>query len=108
MGNTIAAEAGTIGLLIDDSLEVPEQPAQGHSKLIGEFRTVSRVLRLVDTMTKTRDNHEIQLHPELVCRLPAKGYGTTEFDIPEPRLKALIDTGEAAMSRFLDGLRKED
>jgi NTE family protein len=108
MGNTRAAEAGTIGLLIDESLEVPEQPAQGHSKLIGEFRTVNRVLRLVDTMTKTRDNHEIQLHPELVCRLPAKGYGTTEFDIPEPRLKALIDTGEAAMNRYLDGLKKED
>lgn len=105
MGETRAADAGTIGLLIDESLPVPGQPSQGAPKPLAEIKTVQRVLRLIDTMTETRDNIEIQLHPELVCRLPAQGYGTTEFDMPEARLAALIDAGKAAMTRYLDGMQ---
>ena len=104
MGDTAAAEAGTLGLLIDEKLVVegaadtPKPP-----KLIGQLRTVQRVGRLVDTMTGANDNSEIQKHDKAkhICRIPAKGYGTTEFDMPPERLEALINAGRNAMRRHL-------
>ena len=33
-------------------------------------------------------------HQSEICRLPAKGYGTTEFDINDARKQALIDAGK--------------
>jgi len=36
-----------------------------------------------------------------VCRLPAKGYGTTEFDMPKPKIDALVEAGRAAMRAHL-------
>ena len=102
MGNTPADGAGTIGLLIDESLGVPGQPkkAPGLVNEVGKLKTVQRVSRLIDTLTGARDNVEIRIHENLVCRLPAAGYGTTEFDMEPNRLKALIDAGYAAMQLF--------
>jgi len=102
MGETIASEAGTMGLLIDETLPVegaadtPKPP-----KLIGQLRTVQRVARLVDTMTGAQDNSEIRNHEKDICRLPAKGYGTTEFDMTAERLEALINAGRNAMRSHL-------
>ena len=102
MGDTLASEAGTLGLLIDEQLPV-EGAADSNKppKLIGHLRTVQRVSRLVDTMTGAQDNDEIRRHAKDICRLPAKGYGTTEFDMAEDRLAALIDGGRNAMRRHL-------
>lgn len=102
MGDTVASEAGTLGLLIDEELPV-EGAANSNEppKLIGQLRTVQRVSRLVDTMTGAQDNNEIRRHAKDICRLPAKGYGTTEFDMAEDRLAALIDAGRNAMRRHL-------
>lgn len=102
MGNTVASEAGTLGLLIDE--ELPVEGAANTSKppkLIGHLRTVQRVSRLVDTMTGAQDNDEIRRHAKDICRLPAKGYGTTEFDMAEDRLAALIAAGRNAMKSHL-------
>jgi len=35
-----------------------------------------------------------------VCRLLAGSYGTTEFDMSEQRMTALIEAGRVAMSKF--------
>jgi hypothetical protein len=52
-------------------------------------------------MTGAHDNIEIMTHEHLVCRLPAQGYGTTEFNMEADRLNALIEAGHTAMSNFL-------
>jgi NTE family protein len=41
-------------------------------------------------------------HADKVCRLPAKGYGTTEFDMTPERREALVAAGRAAMKKFLE------
>jgi hypothetical protein len=38
-----------------------------------------------------------------MCRLPVRGYGTTEFDMDEAKIRALVDAGAAAMEAHLDG-----
>ncbi|MDD1611332.1 MAG: patatin-like phospholipase family protein [Methylococcaceae bacterium] len=101
MGDTVANDAGTIGLLIDETLEVAGQPKKSSSKMIGEFKTAQRILRLVNTMTDAHDNNEILTNEQLVCRLPAQGYGTTEFNMDSNRLNALIEAGHAAMRNYL-------
>ncbi len=52
-------------------------------------------------MTKSQDNMLIQDHEKEICRVPAKGYGTTEFDMQGQRLEALIEAGRRAMSAHL-------
>jgi NTE family protein len=102
MGQTVASEAGTMGLLIDETLHVEgAADTDKPPKLIGQLRTVQRVGRLVDTMTGAHDNSEIQRHEKDICRIPAKGYGTTEFDMAPERLEALINAGRNAMRGHL-------
>lgn len=102
MGNeTTASEAVTLGFLIDESLPVPNQPVNNKGGLVHELKTVQRVSRLIDTMTGARDNIEIREHENLVCRLPAAGYGTTEFDMDSARLDDLIKAGYEATLKYL-------
>jgi NTE family protein len=88
-----------LGMLIDENLEVPgiqSQPARDNP-----LRTVRRIQRLVDTMTGARDNALLDEFSDQVCRLPAKGYGTTEFDMPKTKVDALVEAGRAAMRAHL-------
>jgi NTE family protein len=101
MGDTPANAASTLGFLIDESLPVAGQPLKGKGGLKDELKTIQRVSRLVDTMTGARDNIEIRIHEKLVCRLPAAGYGTTEFDMAPDRLAALIQAGYQAAIEYL-------
>jgi NTE family protein len=102
MGPTDPQGAGNLGFLIDENLPVPGAANQEKApELQDQIRTVQRVSRLIDTMTKAQDNSEIQRHAKDICRVPAKGYGTTEFDMESARLEALIEGGRQAMSRFL-------
>lgn len=102
MGDTDPAGAGNLGFLIDENLTVPGAPNQPQPpKLTGEIRTIQRVSRLVDTMTKSQDNMMIQDREKEICRVPAKGYGTTEFDMQGQRLEALIEGGRRAMTAHL-------
>ena len=112
MGDTDPDGAPNLGLLIDETLAVLNagQPATPkaddslkadllqHAK---RLRTIQRITRLVDTMTGSFDQRIIDAHSREVCRLPARGYGTTEFNMSEERMTALIEAGRAAMSRFL-------
>ena len=97
-----------LGLLIDETLEVPgagapetNKAASAEQKLLSRIKTVQRVRRLIDTMTEAHDKQVITAHEDLVCRLPAKGYGTTEFDMSEARIEALIAAGRTAMVKYL-------
>jgi NTE family protein len=93
-----------LGLLIDEAIEVPVG-ARGFivksSVKAGELAIVKRIGRLVDTATGAHDNRVIEEHGDIIVRLPAKGYGTTEFDMDEGRRAALIEAARRAMETWL-------
>jgi NTE family protein len=108
MGDTDPAGAETLGMLIDETLAVPGAPKrpddEGANQVlerVEDLRTVRRAMRLVDTMTEAHDRLAVAQYPEKVCHLPAKGYGTTEFDMTPQRLTALIQAGKVAMEQHL-------
>jgi predicted acylesterase/phospholipase RssA len=93
-----------MGLLIDETLEVlnaPAPPAKGSPSALGRLKTIARIKRLVDTITTAHDKEIIESLSDLVVRMPARGYGTTEFDMSEPRRAALVAAGRQSMRRHL-------
>jgi predicted acylesterase/phospholipase RssA len=100
-------DAAVLGLLIDESLPVPPV-ARNRGILVdvdvkpGELRTVQRITRLIDTMTGAHDKMVIEEFDHLVARLPAAGYGTTEFDMSDERREALVKAGRDAMAAYFD------
>jgi predicted acylesterase/phospholipase RssA len=93
-----------LGLMIDESLEVPAAgsgPAAKRPGALAEFALVTRIGRLIDTATTGHDKRVIDEHGELIVRLPAKGYGTTEFDMSEARRNALVAAAREAMQSWL-------
>jgi NTE family protein len=92
-----------LGMLIDETLPVPNRPPRkdGSSKAFAGLRTVSRLQRLVDTATGGPDNMAKALFAPYVVRLPAGGYGTTQFDMTVAEREALINAGRNAMQDFL-------
>lgn len=100
------AGSRVLGLLIDESLEVEGAPvmveaATGGFK-IGEFKLIERLNRLVNTALGAHDKMVIEAFDQLVVRLPAKGYGTVEFDMSDERREALITAGRQTMQEYLD------
>lgn len=93
-----------LGLLIDETR--PVQAGKGLFVRVnikpGELSTVRRLQRLVDTATGAHDKMVIDEYAHLVVRLPAQGYGTTEFDMSDERRAALVEAGRAAMAQHLD------
>jgi len=101
-----------LGLLIDESLAVP--PSRAARGLLvdvnvkpGELRTVQRLSRLANTVTTAHDKMVIEEFEHLVVRLPAQGYGTTEFDMSDARRTALVEAGRSAMAAYFDATSPE-
>ncbi len=114
MGPTDPDAAPNLGLLIDETIDVPDappkeenkgslDPAEGLLNNVTRLKTVQRITKILDTLTDAHDRAAIAAHATEVCRLPAKGFGTTEFDMTDVRLEALINAGKEAMKRHLDG-----
>jgi NTE family protein len=110
MGNTVADRTTVLGLLIDEEREVKNAPPppkveeddeKGIKGNIKKLRTVTRVSRLLDTMMAAHDKQTIAANEDLICRIPAKTYGTMEFDMTDDRKKALIEAAEATMLEHL-------
>jgi hypothetical protein len=96
-----------MGWLIDESLPVPPAArARGFIVDIDmkpdELRVVRRLRSLADTATTAHDKMVIDAFAHLVVRLPAQGYGTTEFDMSDERRNALVAAGGNAMAAYLD------
>lgn len=100
MGPTDPDAAGTIGLLLDESLAVPGAGRSDTRR--PRLRTADRVTRLVDTMMGTSDMEVMRQYPNLICRIPVGGYGTTEFRMSHERMALLINSGRAAMTAYLN------
>ena len=92
-----------LGMMIDEKLEVPgaesaAKPPSGFG--LGDLQTVQRLSNLVNTTTSARDKYVIDEFEHLVVRLPAKGYGMTEFDMTDERRALLVDAGRQAMKNY--------
>ncbi len=108
-----------LGMLIDEAKAVPMPRGLLVQVNINpmELQTVQRLLRLVNMMTTAHDKMVIDEFSHLVVRLPAGGYGTTEFDMSDARREGFdlarvarrgaVREGEAAPchgARALEGL----
>lgn len=95
-----------LGLLIDDS-QMVQRPAVP-SGLVRvdvdpyQLNTVQRILRLVNTVTTAHDKMVIDEFRHLVVKLPAGGYGVTEFDLSDADRDALVESGRKGMQSYLD------
>jgi predicted acylesterase/phospholipase RssA len=112
MGGTPPEPQKVLGLLIDETLVVngapppPKESVNDNEGLRGDLkklRTVNRVSRLLDTMMDAHDKQAIATHSQCVCFLPAKTYGTMEFDMTEARKKALVSAAEQTTKLHLQG-----
>lgn len=101
MGNTDPDAALNLGMLLDEKLPVPGIPLSKPPLPVDQMRVVQRLGRLMDTMMGAQDNSEMRDHAAEICRLPVQGYGTTEFDMPDAKLQALVQAGRAAMEAHL-------
>jgi NTE family protein len=93
-----------IGLLIDDGLPVPgaSAPPAGASSGLPQLATLRRINAVINTMLSARDKAVIEAYEHFVVRLPAKGYGVTEFDLSDARRDTLVAAGEQTMRDYLD------
>ncbi len=94
-----------LGMLIDESLEVSgaESAVKTQAKFgVGDLRTVQRISNLVNTTLSARDKNVIEAFEKLVVRLPAKGYGTTEFDMTDERRELLVNAGRSVMEAYFE------
>ncbi|MFO7662896.1 MAG: patatin-like phospholipase family protein [Chloroflexota bacterium] len=102
--------ATILGLLIDESLPVSgasPSAARASTMDISALPVTSRIKGLIDTTTQARDKMVIDAFKQFVCRLPAKSYGTTEFDMTDDRREALIAAGYAAMVDYFQSEETE-
>ncbi len=94
-----------LGLLIDESLPVLNRPLRQAAATggggLGSLQTVQRLRRLANTATGATDNMTIAAFGRHVVRLPAQGYGTTQFDMTDAERGALVEGGRQAMRAFL-------
>lgn len=111
MGEGMQSE-NVIGLLIDESLEVPgagEPPTQSSSApaLLNRIDLLEammlRIHGLAETVLSAHDKAMLSAYQSMICRLPAKGIGTMEFNMTPQRMEAVKRAGEAAMEAFLNG-----
>jgi predicted acylesterase/phospholipase RssA len=91
-----------LGLLIDEQLSVAKGLFVRVNIKPGELKTVQRLQRLVNTATGAHDKMVMDEYSHLVAHLPARGYGTTEFDMADERRDALVRAGREAMALYFD------
>lgn len=104
-----------IGLLIDESLEVPgagETAPTSHTGpgLLDRIDLLEsmmlRIHGLAETVLSAHDKAMLSAYKSKICHLPAKGIGTMEFNMPPERMDAVRRAGDAAMEAFLAGDRQ--
>ena len=104
-----SASKNVIGLLIDETLPVPDSGDSPHTAVSGPSMIeridifqdmVLRIGSLANTVLEAHDKFVLEAYEQYVCHLPAKGYGALEFDMVPERMDAIIKAGEAAMEAY--------
>jgi predicted acylesterase/phospholipase RssA len=100
-----------IGFYLDDAIPVPgaEQiklvSDQNNDPLNNGWEKVTdRNIDLFNSLLRSHDQFIVRTHPDVVCHLPVGGFGTMEFDMSYERIKLLLDSGQEAMAKCLDGM----
>lgn len=98
-----ATDAQVLGLLIDENQPVPGAPAgpEPGGFEFGRFQLIQCLTRIINTITVGHDKKVIEAFENYVLRLPAQGYGATEFAMSEERRNALLRAGQNAMQAYL-------
>jgi predicted acylesterase/phospholipase RssA len=101
-----AKTKNVLGLLIDETIPVPNRPARpagspSFAASLGGLSVVRRLSQLANTATCAHDNMAKAVFAANVVRLPAGGYGTTQFDMTDAEREALVEAGRSAMRQFL-------
>jgi hypothetical protein len=52
-------------------------------------------------MRTAHDNEDIRRHASEICWVPTQGYSSTEFDMPDLKMKALIEAGHLTATEHL-------
>lgn len=108
MGPNPRPDSQAIGLAIDTSLPVlgaaDVDESRSFAGVISRTRLGQRIAALSETIVHGMDLTVVDLAAQPLCRLPAKGYHATEFDMPASRASALVQSARRAMGVFLDEL----
>ncbi len=106
-----SAQGNVIGLLLDDHTMVPgaenterTDSAPGlleRSDLVALM--MNRIMGMAETALSARDLSTIYTYQDMICKLPAGGYGLLEFDLTPERMAPILQAGEAAMEAHLKG-----
>ncbi len=90
-----------LGFLIDEGLAVAgiETPPDPDPPL-ADILPAARLISLLETATQAHDKMVIDAFEQFVCRLPAQGYETTEFDMTDERRERLIAAGQATADYY--------
>ncbi len=92
-----------LGLLLDEELPVPGVPPPPEDDPLWEEIPLFRhALDLLAMWTAAWDRPALRRFEPLICRLPAKGYGTLEFAMDKVRRERLLAASRAAMTAHLD------
>ncbi len=92
-----------LGLLLDEELPVPGAPAPAREETFWEEVPLFRqVLDLLAMWTAAWDAPAMGRFERLICRLPAQGYGTLEFQLDASRREKLLAAARTAMMAHLD------
>ncbi len=102
-------EDGVLGLLIDETRPVPgaAELAKESAPVVAPISLLARLRSLVDTATQAHDKMVIDTFESSVCRLPAQGYETTDFDMSDERRLLLIQAGREATAEHFDMMALE-
>jgi NTE family protein len=102
MGESDPLAIPNLGFLIDEEVDVDGSPPA--PRIAATPKPFRRVMRLIDTMLNAHDRQIIErcLQNDEVCRLPAGGYGTAEFDMSPARFDALVVAGQRAAREYFD------
>ena len=104
------AGQGVLGMMIDESIAVEPAPVAAVKPVVdlGQLPLLRRIKNLVDTTLSARDKMVSEEAEKMVVRLPAGGYGTTEFDMSEEKRARLVNAGSDAMRIHLDQLQAQE
>jgi NTE family protein len=111
MGPPPEGDAFPVGLILDTTLDVPNAPPAPASSAFGALSTTrlgQRLTALTETMLHGVDMTLSDAASVHLCRLPARSYGITEFDMTEPRAKALVSAAAVATGAYLEELERSE
>ncbi len=111
MGHADPDEAALLLLVIDETLPVADsemaEELSGNSDGSGAIpvrrqKIIRHIKQLANTFSTLEKKYAGYGAEQVICRLPAQGYGAAEFDMSDSRVLALIAAGRNAMKNYFE------